>query len=204
MYVPKNMEMKEFEAINAFISEFGFGTLVSPDLQATRLPLLFEKSTEGNGRIIGHMARANPQWKNLTGSRVTVLFNGPHSYISPTWYVSQPAVPTWNYAQVQCFGVFNELDEDDARSAVNALVKKYEPELLNDQKLMPAEYTDRLLKAIIGFSIQVDDIHAKEKLGQHKTSDDQISVFNALADSQSHSSVQLADYMQRRGVGNGS
>jgi transcriptional regulator len=204
MYVPKNMEMTNFEAIEAFISEFGFGTLVSPDLEATRLPLLYQKTSDGNGFILGHMARANPQWKDLSGKRVTVLFNGPHSYISPTWYVSQPAVSTWNYAQVQCFGVFTELDITETAEAINTLITKYEPEILNNHDLMPQEYMDRLLKAVVGFKIQIDRIDAKEKLGQHKNIADQNGVYEALSNSSSLDSVQLARYMKHRNLGDGS
>ena len=109
MYTPKNLQMTEADAIHRFISEFGFGTLLSQDLDATRLPLILDASQGNKGTIIGHMARANPQWKTLSGKRASVLFDGPHSYISPTWYVSRPAVPTWNYASVQCFGVFQML-----------------------------------------------------------------------------------------------
>ena len=203
MYVPKNMEMTDAEAIAIFISKFGFGTLISPDLEATRLPLLYENAAGGKGYILGHMARANPQWKALSGKRVSVLFNGPHSYISPTWYVSEPAVPTWNYAQVQCFGQFIELDAADTATAIRTLIETYEPEIVNDHDLMPTDYVNRLLKAVVGFKIHVDRIDAKEKLGQHRHVDDQINVFETLANSQNLESIQLARYMKSRGRGNG-
>lgn len=204
MYTPKNMEMTDSEAISDFISEFGFGSLITQNLDTTRLPLLYIKSESKKGSILGHMARANPQWRDLHGQRVSVLFNGPHSYISPKWYVSKPAVPTWNYASVQCFGIFEQLSSVDTLNAINALVEKYEPELLSNAELMPQEYVEKLLKAVVGFKIVVDEIHAKEKLGQHKNSEDQLSVFAALDQSQSNDSIQLASYMKRRGLGNGS
>lgn len=204
MYTPKNMEMSEADAIHRFISEFGFGTLLSQNLEATRLPLILDTSQGNNGIIVGHMARANPQWKRASGERVSVMFDGPHSYISPTWYASRPAVPTWNYASVQCFGVFQTLSSSETLLAIDAVVKKYEPEVLRNLELMPTDYTDKLLKAVVGFKIEVDDIHAKEKLGQHKSIEDQRRVFAALASSQHRNSVELAEYMRHRQLGTGS
>ena len=204
MYTPRNMEMSDMQSISAFISDFGFGTLISQDLEATRLPLMFDTSENENGCIIGHMARANPQWKGLSGKRVSVLFNGPHSYISPTWYASKPAVPTWNYASVHCFGTFHELNADETLKAIYSLVHKYEPELLDNSALMPQEYIQQLLKAVVGFKVVVTEIHGKEKLGQHKKSEDQFGVYKALLGSQNNDSLQLANYMKQRGVGRGS
>lgn len=204
MYTPKNMEMSEADAIHRFISEFGFGTLLSQNLEATRLPLILDTSQDNKGIIVGHMARANPQWKSASGERVSVIFDGPHSYISPTWYASRPAVPTWNYASVQCFGVFQILSSSETLLAIDAVVKKYEPEVLRNLELMPTDYTDKLLKAVVGFKIEVDDIHAKEKLGQHKSIEDQRRVFAELASSQHRNSVELAEYMRHRQLGTGS
>ncbi|QJR79739.1 FMN-binding negative transcriptional regulator [Alteromonas pelagimontana] len=136
MYVPKNMELSNSDAITSLISGYGFGLLISPDMETTRLPLLYESGTESSS-ILGHMARANPQWRDLSGKRVSVVFNGPHSYISPRWYVSKPAVPTWNYASVQCFGIFQELNSIETLSAIYALIRKYEPELMDKEGERP-------------------------------------------------------------------
>ncbi|QJR79743.1 hypothetical protein CA267_002500 [Alteromonas pelagimontana] len=69
---------------------------------------------------------------------------------------------------------------------------------------MPSDYIDKLLKAVVGFKVVVSEIHAKEKLGQHKNPDDQHGVFHALHTSPSSESKELADYMQKRGLGIGS
>lgn len=203
MYVPKNMQLHDLNIISDIIAEHSFGTLISSDLGATRLPLIYRKSEPGKGYILGHMARANPQWRNLSGKRVSVLFNGPHAYISPTWYASAPAVPTWNYVQVQCFGIFHELNNADTLHAINALMLKYEPEIIDDEALMSPDYVNKLLKAVVGLRIEVTDIHAKEKLGQHKSSQDQLGVFEALTNSSNGGARELAHYMQQRNLGVG-
>ncbi|MGB3727418.1 MAG: FMN-binding negative transcriptional regulator [Glaciecola sp.] len=202
MFTPKHFKMPE-QAISAFIHQHSFATLITQNLQATRLPLLYDASKGSLGVILGHMARANPQHKELNKQRVSVMFDGPHSYISPTWYTSSPAVPTWNYASVQCFGTFYQLDKEQTLQAIHDVVAKYEPNIANDTILMPSEYVNKLVSGVVGFRIEIDDIHATEKLGQHKKLSDQQGVFEALSNSQHQDAIELAKYMQRRGVGTG-
>lgn len=204
MYILKNMEMTEAQAISAFIADHGFGVLISADLSGTHLPFIYEAEEGDFGCLYGHFARANPHWQGVENQRVLVIFNGPHSYISPTWYNSKPAVPTWNYAAVHCYGVLTLLSEDENEQAMNQLVEKYEPELIDTPDLMPRDYQARLRHAVVGFKIVADEIHAKEKLGQHRKVADQEGVFSALRESKHPDSVALASYMQKRRLGTGS
>lgn len=100
MYIPKNVALHDKQAIADLINHFGFGLLISPTLEATHLPLLYEAADDGQEYLYGHIAKANGHWQQLDGQQVLVVFSGPHSYISPTWYANSPAVPTWNYAAV--------------------------------------------------------------------------------------------------------
>ncbi|GBL05579.1 FMN-binding negative transcriptional regulator [Glaciecola sp. KUL10] len=184
--------------ITEFIDRFGFGTLFSQDLQSTHLPLLYQ-----NGVITGHMARSNGQAKLPNGERVKVVFNGPHSYISPTWYTSRPAVSTWNYAALHFIGRYEALNSSDTLAIINALISKYEPEILGDQTLSDDAYIQKLLKAVCGFQIIIEEAQLIEKLGQHKKSIDQQGVFEALIVADTNNSRQLANYMKGRGVGTG-
>lgn len=204
MYIPKNMEMTEAQAISRFISDYGFGVLVSPDLSGTHLSLIFEPEEGELGCLYGHFGRSNPHWETLENQRVMVIFNGPHSYVSPSWYKSKPAVPTWNYAAVHCYGIVTLLNDEENERAMSQLVAKYEPELLDDQELMPPDYQARLRKGVVGFKVLVDDIHAKEKLGQHRKIDDQEGVFSALQESTHPDAVALSGYMKKRKLGVGS
>lgn len=204
MYIPKNMEMSEEDAIKTFISEYGFGVLVSDDLTATHLPLIYESDEGTLGCLYGHFGRANAHWKVAEHQRVMVIFNGPHSYISPTWYSVKPAVPTWNYAAVHCYGVLKPLSEKENEQAMNQLVAKYEPELLDASETMPRDYQSKLRQAVVGFKIVVDDIHAKEKLGQHRKIEDQKGVFAALRQSAHPDDIALLAYMKKRNLGVGS
>ncbi|WJG09187.1 FMN-binding negative transcriptional regulator [Aliiglaciecola sp. LCG003] len=204
MYIPKNMQLNDDEVIVRFIRQYSFGQLITSTLDVTYLPLVLESDEAEKGVLYGHMARANSQWKNLQDQRVLVVFNGPHSYISPTWYQTTPAVPTWNYAAVHCYGKVELLDDTQSSIALDKLVAQFEPALLQNTEVMPKSYQRKLDQAIVGFKIVIDDIQAKEKLGQHRSAADQNSVFTALQTSPHADARQLASYMQLRNLGTGS
>ena len=203
MYIPNNMLLQDQQAITDFIRQHGFGLLVGPDLTASHLPLLLQPNEGSHGVLYGHLARANPQWQQLEQQRVLVVFSGPHSYISPNWYQSKPAVPTWNYAAVHCYGRVELLGATDTLAGMQQLIKKYEPSLLQDQDKMPAAYQQKLAAAVVGFRIVLDDIQAKEKLGQHRRQEDQAGVYQALKNSAEPDATALAAYMAKRGLGLG-
>jgi len=94
-----------------------------------------------------------------------VIFNGPHGYISPNWYHSKPAVPTWNYASVHIKGRAELLNSEDTAQSLTSLMHKYEPELLVKREVVSKEYQAKLSKGIVGFKISLDVIEAKVKLG---------------------------------------
>lgn len=202
MYIPENMAM-EADVVTKFIADHGFGVMVSPSLEATHLPLLFERGEGDRGTLYGHLAKANRQWEGLEGRRVLVVFSGPHSYISPTWYERGPAVPTWNYAAVHCYGIFERLDEKQTARALEGLMDRHEPLVAADAVLMPDEFRRKLGRAVVGFRIVVDEIQAKEKLGQHRSRGDQRGVYEALGKSGDGGANALADYMKKRDLGTG-
>lgn len=196
--------MNELAEQHAFMEQFGFALLVSEDLQMTHLPLHLVRDEGQSGTLYGHVARANPQWKLLQGALVKAVFNGPHSYISPSWYETGPAVPTWNYAAVHVTGRATLLDEIELFAAMQMLVKQYEPALLANQTLMPANYQHKLTKAIVGFKLEIQQIEAKQKLGQHKSVADQQGTVEGLKRSQHLDAKALLAYMQQTGLGLGS
>src|SRR5690349_15724629 len=108
MYLPPAFQQTDTEIIQRFIGEYSFATLVTEGPQglfASHLPLMLDPSEGKHGTILGHMARANEQWQHFTdGKEILAIFTGPHAYISPNWYVSKVAVPTWNYAVIHAYG----------------------------------------------------------------------------------------------------
>lgn len=203
MFIPKNMLMNDLTEKHDFIEQFGFALLVSEDLQVTHLPMTLVTEEGSLGVLYAHMARANPHWRSLNKQKVKVVFNGPHAYISPNWYATGPAVPTWNYAAVHVSGQATLLDDVQTFQAVQALVNQYEPALLNNEALMPADYQHKLATAIVGFKIEIQQIEGKHKLGQHKSVADQQGTVTGLQSSQRSDSSALLAYMRQTGIGLG-
>src|SRR4051812_7069478 len=102
MYTPKHFEVSDLAEMHAFMDRWSFATLVTGDgghLLGSHLPFLIDPERGAQGMLMSHMARANSQWQTFAqAGEALVLFQGPHAYISPSWYTVHPSVPTWNYA----------------------------------------------------------------------------------------------------------
>lgn len=173
MYTPAHFQIDDLGTLHAFIQRHSFATLVSPEggvPQATHLPFLLNPT---QNTLISHMARANPQWRHFTSSEVLVIFTGPHAYISPAWYATQPAVPTWNYTAVHAYGIPRIVTQHDRfAQMLHDLVEFYEsgrPDRWNGQ--LPPEFRDGLMKGIVGLEIQITRLEGKFKLSQNRPQD---------------------------------
>lgn len=197
MYIPSNMSFQSRADCHKFISEFSFGIIISSDLEATHLPFLLNSTHGEYGTLYSHFAKANTHWNNLNNQNVLVVFSGPHSYISPSWYQTIPAVPTWNYAAVHCYGRLTLLDKSATQVVLDETINKFEPELLSNKKIMPDEFRLQLAGGIVGFRISIEKIEGKLKLGQHRKIEDQIGVYEKLSQSENYDALELAAYMKR-------
>jgi transcriptional regulator len=204
MYIPSNMKMETNSEAHDFIDEFSFGIIVSESLSATHLPFVLEAEQGSSGVLYSHFAKANPHWQEIDGTEVLVIFNGPHGYISPSWYAQGPAVPTWNYVSVHVFGTITLLDENSTIEVVEQAMQKYDPSLLSERKIVTNEFRDKLLSGIVGFKLEISRIEGKLKLGQHRKPEDQLGVYQALTSSQDLGSQNLANYMNKLALGVGS
>src|SRR6476620_10303297 len=109
MYLPKSFQIEDLGELHAFILAHNFASLITQHQGApfaTHLPFLLDAERGPHGTLLAHMARANPQWRGFaSGQPALVIFQGPHTYISPSWYEPiAPSVPTWNYATVHAYG----------------------------------------------------------------------------------------------------
>ena len=199
MYIPSYTRIDDRETINAFIHAYGFATVITNAggrTFASHLPVLLD---EASGTLRSHMARANPQWKQFSPEKeLLCIFHGPHAYVSPSWYAEQHTVPTWNYAAVHVYGLPRLVDDDNAlKRIVTDTTEKYEA-------LMPEPWTlplsddelDRMLKAIVGFKIEITSVEAKFKLGQNRSPDDRAGTVRGLENSGHLPSLELAQFMR--------
>lgn len=203
MYIPNKFKMTQLADKHQFIEEFGFGVLISAadELSATHLPFILHANEGEQGVLYAHCAKANPHWKDLEGQNVLVIFTGPHGYISPSWYTTKPAVPTWNYTAVHAYGVATLLDPQQTLTAVDQVVEKYEPQLLVERDIVTDQIKHKLLSGIVGFKIELTKLEGQLKLGQNRSKDDQTGIFKALNGSNNVNNLVLSNYMQKMNMG---
>lgn len=176
LYVPSHFRVEDRGELVAFMRANAFATLVSSGeagLHVSHVPLLVDVDGEAV-RLRGHVARANKQWEALEGAReVLAIFHGPHAYVSPTWYASHPAVPTWNYAVVHAQGKARLMEEAELHEVVMELSAHYEAGNKPPWKMseLPAAYASSMLAMIVGFEIEVESLEGKFKLSQNRTAE---------------------------------
>ncbi|MCA0170917.1 FMN-binding negative transcriptional regulator [Bacillus sp. RAR_GA_16] len=199
MYIPSHFKMDDEEQIFQVIKENGFGILVSMNKGepvATHLPLMLNKS---KGALYDHFARPNKQWKESENQQVLAIFQGPHSYISPTWYETTKAVPTWNYVAVHVYGkieFFNE--QEEVFRTLNDLVTKYEPsDSVYHLKNLDTDYIEGMSKGIVAFRINITKIEAKSKLSQNHSRNRQRLIMNHLESTSQQDHLQIASLMKK-------
>jgi transcriptional regulator len=191
VYIPKSFAVTDKTEIFAFVEANAFGQLISNvggKLFSTHMPFLL---SHDKTKIIGHLALQNPQHTDLNGQEVLVTLQGPHDYISPSWYAS-PGVPTWNYQAVHVYGkasVFSSVEK--LRTVVEDLTEKYES--IRPQPWSP-EYNAAKLNAIVGVEITISEIQCKYKLSQNRSAQDRKQVITHLNEIGSH---ELASSMVR-------
>ncbi len=169
MYTPKHFTITELARAYDIIQENSFATLYSQHNGmpfATHLPLTLDKE---NTYLYGHFARPNPQWKDIENQTVLAIFQGPHCYISPSWYETNKAVPTWNYVTVHVYGEIELLeDEQELIGSLYDMVLKYEaPNSSYGLQDLDPTFLDGMNKGIQGFKIKINKIEGKEKLSQN-------------------------------------
>lgn len=176
MYIPSHFKIDDREIMDQFIRDNSFGVLVSLEdgaPVASHLPFHYHE----DGTLLCHVAKANPQWRDLEGQKVLIIFPGPHAYVSPTWYEGA-GVPTWNYQAVHVVGEASSFqDEDRLTELVRTLSALHES---GSETPWEGEFDTRMLKAIVGIQIRIEQIQGKFKLSQNKSSQDRRNVIDQL------------------------
>ncbi len=209
MYLPETFAERDAAVLARVIREESFATLISQHEGvpfASHVPLLLEEgvqSVEGElrGRLIGHVARANPQWKSADGKTVLAIFHGPHAYVSPTCYGPGDAVPTWNYIAVHVSGKLRIIEDRERLREIVARTVEYfeatrEPRWSLDQA--SEEFIEKLLGGIVGFEIEIARVEGKFKLSQNQTERRRAGVIRNLSESKSAIEREVADKMRER------
>ncbi len=191
MYCPDSFREERREVLHALVAEHPLATLVSLNgaaLNASHVPLLWHSDGSEHGVLRGHLARGNPQWRDAsTEVQALAVFQGPHAYISPSWYPTKQqtgkVVPTWNYATVHCRGVLRVHEDAEWLSGhVAALTTVHEhdrsaPWAVEDA---PGRYIETMLRGIVGIELEIATIEGKWKVSQNRNPDDYKGVMEGL------------------------
>ena len=201
MFIPHHYKNENIEEVKDFLKKNSFGILVN-QLEgkpwATHIPLELDVDEKGKDVLVGHIAKANPQWKNFEeNSEVLCIFNGPHSYISSSWY-KEEEVPTWNYIAVHVYGTIEILDEEAVLASLHKLVDKYEANSKNPISIDNlSKKTMRQIKGIVGFQIKIDKIQAAYKLSQGREHDHP-KIMSALEEQKTSGAQEIAKHIKNR------
>lgn len=175
MYIPHQYKNEDLETVKAFLVENNFGILVNQvdgKPWATHIPLQLEKNKAGKDILVSHISKANPQSTTFnTAPEVLCIFNGPHTYISSSWY-QQEEVPTWDYIAVHVYGKLHVLDEEEVMQSLHRLVDAHETVAKHPVSLdHMSESTLKQVRGVVGFQIVIDRIEAAYKLSQGRPND---------------------------------
>lgn len=207
MYLPASFVEDRPEVLADLIARHPLGLLLTvdgADIQASHLPFLLQPATEtAPARLVGHLARANPHGRNLDGAEALVVFQGPDSYISPSYYPSKKRdprqVPTWNYAVVHARGrVRVRSDAASVHAIVSELSAHFESTRPEPWSVAdaPPEYVDGLSRMIIGIEVTVTALVGKWKMSQNRLAEDAAGVAAALSQGESERARAVGQYVQ--------
>ena len=180
------------EALHDAIRAISFGALlthVHGEFVATHLPFEVDAQPGPNGTLLGHIARANPQWRDAgEGVPALAIFQGPHAYVSPSWYPGKREdprqVPTWDYVVVHAHGTLHAFDDPDRLYALLSRLtlrnegRRPEPWKIDDA---PADYLREQMRHIVGLELRITKLEGRYKLSQNRDAADREGARAGLA-----------------------
>src|SRR5215475_6589415 len=208
MYQPPHFREDRIEVQHALIRDYPLGLLITAGaggLMANPIPFLLDSDTPGPGVLRCHLARANPQWRELMGvEECMAVFQGPQSYITPSWYATKretgKVVPTWNYATVHVWGRPRVMKDDSwLRKQIEDLTvsreaQRAEPWLVSDA---PEDFVAMQMRAIVGIEIPILRIEGKWKMSQNRPEADRAGVIAGFRERGDESIAALIEERDR-------
>jgi transcriptional regulator len=193
MYLPPAFKETELPFIHETIRGARLANLVTctaGGLICTPLPMLLDEREGEQGVLYGHVAKANPQWKETPTCDALAIFNGPDAYVTPSWYASKKehgkVVPTWNYAAVHVYGAVEFFEAPDRLyQIVTRLTDLHERPRAESWAVTdaPADFIKAQLRGIVGLRMPIARIDAKRKMSQNRSEADRAGVAAGLAES---------------------
>lgn len=203
MYTPAYHAFNDIEKMRAHIAAHPLGAWVCHahgQLIANHIPFVLDAKHGSHGRLLAHVSRANPVWRQLIGGAPSVvMFMGPSAYITPSWYPGKrqhgKVVPTWNYVTVHAHGMARAMEDTCwILDVLNRLTDTQESQRTEPWKVSdaPSAYIDKMLRAVVGIEITIDRVEGRLKVSQDEDEQDRRGTFEALRHSTDTSTQVLA------------
>jgi transcriptional regulator len=218
VYLPKHFAARDRAATEAFVDAAGAADLVTFDGAkpvASLIPVIWDRTGGGlggavgsvsaeHGRLLGHLALQNPQWRSAgPGTVALAIVHGPQAYVSPSWYPGTArhgkVVPTWNYVSVHFTGRLTiHRDAGWLREVVTALTARHEAGRPSAWQVSdaPRDFIDGQLRAIVGVELAIATVEAKEKLSQNRDAEDRAGALGGLRHEPGPGPAAIADLME--------
>src|SRR5579859_2776773 len=204
MYRPKLFCEDDLPTLQTLMHDYGFAALITQqpenELFATHMPFVLDTTRGPYGTLLAHMARPNPQWRAFESEQeVLIIFQGPHTYISPSWYVDKLNVPTWNYAVVHAYGKPRILeDTSEIYQLLRTITDTSEAQFERPWQMetLPDEFVYKKFAGIIAFEMEITRLEGKFKMSQNRPQGDQARVLATLKESQEPANAQVAQAME--------
>ncbi len=202
MYIPNQFRIEAEDALWDFIRHYGFAIVVSQSesgLVASHIPLILHQNQEGVYSLLGHLSKANPQWKTfetMQNQEILTIFNGLHAFITADWYEKEN-VSTWNYQAVHAYGTVKLIEGEALYHSLQLLTDKYEPsESKARLENLNEKYVQREIRGIVGIEISLSKVEGKAKLSQNRNDKDYQHIIERLEERKEGDDVQVAAAMK--------
>lgn len=204
MYVSKHHQSKDREAVIALMQTYPLGAWVCHSQEgmiANHVPFFLDRTRGPHGTLMGHVARANPVWRQLTADTPSVvMFQGAQSYITPSWYPGKAehgrVVPTWNYVVAHAHGTARAIEDPDwMRDMLIRLTDSQESQQTSPWHVSdaPSSFIEKLMRGIVGVEIQINRLEGKLKASQDEDSRDRHGTVRGLQSIHSDQSREMAE-----------
>lgn len=204
MYRPRFYDVQDPDELARHMREESFAFLVTVsdgEPFGSHIPLYLDEAGGRPGRLLGHVAKANPQWQAFDGKTTALaMFWGPHAYISPTWYQTKKVVPTWNYVTVHAYGKPKVLSEPaQARDVLERLISAYESDATGNWSMdrLPGDYVEKMVNGIVAFEMPIERLEGKFKLNQKNSAPDREGAIEGLEKSGDAVAKKVARLMRK-------
>lgn len=203
MYIHKLNHWENESEVVQFMKQHAFATLVTQldgRPMATHIPFILEQKKNGESILHGHLAKANPQWKSIGElEEALVIFQGPHAYISSSWYTHEN-VPTWNYLAVHVYGSLRIIEGEELMHHLKSLVDVYEAGRPNrvHVETMSEAYLEGQVRALVGIEVKIQEVQASAKLSQNRDEENYQNIVKQLKDSSYPLDRDVAEEMRKR------